>query len=227
MRAKTRIFGEIDIPQDKIITMEKGMIGFSELKNYTLIYNSEKENDKKSIMWLQSMDDGDIAFPVMTPDIIMPDYKPTVNEELLAPLGDLNEENMYVIVTVNVPSDITKIACNLKAPIVVNTDSNKAAQLIVEDDYKVHFPIYDIIKGKKKGQVNSMLALTRKKGESLVINNDIEITILEIRGDQIKLGVSAPKEVPIYRKEVYTQIQQENMKSADAQNAQALKELFG
>ena len=64
MRAKTRIFGEIDIPQDKIITMEKGMIGFSELKNYTLIYNSEKENDKKSIMWLQSMDDGDIAFPV-------------------------------------------------------------------------------------------------------------------------------------------------------------------
>lgn len=72
-----------------------------------------------------------------------------------------------------------------------------------------------------------MLALTRKKGESLVINNDIEITILEIRGDQIKLGVSAPKEVPIYRKEVYTQIQQENRKAADAQNAQALKELFG
>ena len=72
-----------------------------------------------------------------------------------------------------------------------------------------------------------MLALTRKKGESLVINNDIEITILEIRGDQIKLGVSAPKEVPIYRKEVDTQIQQENRKSADSQNAQALKELFG
>lgn len=59
-----------------------------------------------------------------------------------------------------------------------------------------------------------MLALTRKKGESLMINNDIEITVLEIRGDQIKIGVSAPKEVPIYRKEVYTQIQQENKKSA-------------
>ena len=135
MRAKTRIFGEIDIPQDKIITMEKGMIGFSELKNYTLIYNSEKENDKKSIMWLQSMDDGDIAFPVMTPDIIMPDYKPTVNEELLAPLGDLNEENMYVIVTVNVPSDITKIACNLKAPIVdrkstrLNSSHNRESRM--------------------------------------------------------------------------------------------------
>ena len=45
-----------------------------------------------------------------------------------------------------------------------------------------------------------MLALTRKKGESLVINNNIEITVLEIRGDQVKIGISAPKEVPVYRK---------------------------
>ena len=55
-----------------------------------------------------------------------------------------------------------------------------------------------------------MLALTRKKGESLVINNNIEVTILEIRGDQIKLGISAPRDVSIYRKEVYLQIQEEN-----------------
>jgi len=150
MRANTRIFGEIDIPQEKIITMEKGMIGFPELTNYTLIYNSEKENKDRSIMWLQSMDDGDMAFPVMTPDIIMPDYKPFVNEEILAPLGELTDENMYILVTVNVPSDITKIACNLKAPIIINTDTNKAAQIIVEDDFKVHFPIYDIIKGNKE-----------------------------------------------------------------------------
>ena len=54
-----------------------------------------------------------------------------------------------------------------------------------------------------------MLALTRKKGEALVINNNIEITVLEIRGDQIKIGISAPKDVPIYRKEVYLQIQHE------------------
>ena len=44
-----------------------------------------------------------------------------------------------------------------------------------------------------------MLALTRKKGESLVVNNNIEITVLEIRGDQIKIGISAPKNVPVYR----------------------------
>lgn len=69
-----------------------------------------------------------------------------------------------------------------------------------------------------------MLALTRKKGESLVINNNIEITVLEIRGDQIKIGIQAPKEVPIYRKEVYMQIQKEN---EEAGGIDALEVLSG
>ena len=60
-------------------------------------------------------------------------------------------------------------------------------------------------------QVNSMLALTRKKGEALIVNNNVEITVLDIRGDQIKIGISAPRDVPIYRKEVYVQIQEENI----------------
>jgi len=47
-----------------------------------------------------------------------------------------------------------------------------------------------------------MLALSRKKNEALVINNDIEITVLEIKGEQVKIGINAPKNVPIYRKEV-------------------------
>ncbi len=71
-----------------------------------------------------------------------------------------------------------------------------------------------------------MLALTRKKGEALVLNNNIEVTILEIRGDQVKIGVSAPKEVPIYRKEVYLQIQKENEESSSADSMERLKNLF-
>ena len=71
-----------------------------------------------------------------------------------------------------------------------------------------------------------MLALTRKKGEALVINNNIEITVLEIRGDQIKIGISAPKDVPIYRKEVYLQIQQENEAAMSADGLDALNNLL-
>ena len=72
-----------------------------------------------------------------------------------------------------------------------------------------------------------MLALTRKKGEALVINNNVEVTILEIRGDQIKIRVNAPKEVPVYRKEVYLQIQKENKASVAEDKMEALKNLFG
>ena len=71
-----------------------------------------------------------------------------------------------------------------------------------------------------------MLALTRKKGEALVINNNIEITVLEIRGDQIKIGISAPKDVPIYRREVYLQIQQENEAAISADGLDALNNLL-
>ncbi len=71
-----------------------------------------------------------------------------------------------------------------------------------------------------------MLALTRKKGESIMINNDIEISILEIRGDQIKIGISAPKNVPVYRKEVYNQIKEETKEAVDAEALAALKDLF-
>lgn len=72
-----------------------------------------------------------------------------------------------------------------------------------------------------------MLALSRKKEEAIIINNDIEIVVLEIKGDQVKLGISAPKSVPVYRKEVYVQIQESNTESASSADAmQALRNIF-
>ena len=61
-----------------------------------------------------------------------------------------------------------------------------------------------------------MLALSRKKDEAIIINDNIEVKILEIKGDQIKIGVSAPKSVPIYRKEVFTQIQEANKEASES-----------
>ncbi len=72
-----------------------------------------------------------------------------------------------------------------------------------------------------------MLALSRKKGEALVINNDVEVTVLEIKGEQVKLGINAPKEVPIYRKEVYVQIQDSNQEAVNVDGLEALQNLLG
>ncbi len=71
-----------------------------------------------------------------------------------------------------------------------------------------------------------MLALSRKKNEALVIDNCIEVTILDIKGDQVKLGIAAPKEIPIYRKEVYLQIQEANKAAMEPAALEELKKIF-
>ena len=150
MKANTRMYGEIEIADEKIITMERGMIGFPNLNHFALIFDEEKGQKQTSIMWLQSMDDTDIAFPVMDPHAVKEDYNPNVNEEIVAPIGELNEENTFVLVTVTVPKKIEDFSVNLKAPIVVNMDNRKAVQLIVQDDYPVKYKVYEVLKAKKE-----------------------------------------------------------------------------
>ena len=149
MKAATRLFGEIEIDESKIITFEDGIIGFPDMKKFTLIFDKEKEG-RPSISWLQSMDEPEIAFPVMDPLFVCEAYNPSVEDELLKNLGTIKEDNLYVLVTVTVPQDIKELAVNLKAPIVINTDTRKASQIIVEDDLPVRYRIYEILEEAKK-----------------------------------------------------------------------------
>lgn len=72
-----------------------------------------------------------------------------------------------------------------------------------------------------------MLALSRKVNESIMVGHDIEITVLEIKGEQVKLGISAPKSVPLYRKEIYLQIQEANKEAVtEAASPELLKDVF-
>ena len=59
-----------------------------------------------------------------------------------------------------------------------------------------------------------MLILTRKQNESIIIGDEIEISVIDIKGDQVKLGIKAPKEIKVYRFEVYEAIQKENIAAA-------------
>ena len=72
-----------------------------------------------------------------------------------------------------------------------------------------------------------MLALSRRKDEAIIVNDNIEIKVIDIKGDQVKLGISAPKSVPVYRKEVYIQIQEANKEAVTASpDTESLKKLF-
>ena len=66
-----------------------------------------------------------------------------------------------------------------------------------------------------------MLVLSRKKNESIIINNDITIVVVEIRGDKVRLGVEAPKEVPVHRREVYDAIKRSEAEQKSSSEADA------
>lgn len=149
MKVNTRLFGEINIEQEKVISLEGGLIGFPDMKQFTIIYDEEKAG-KHTIMWFQSLDEPQFAMPVIDPNVIVDDYNPTVNDELLLPLGELTEDNLYVLVTIKVPSDLTQMTVNLKGPLIINTDTLKGGQIIVEDDVPVRYPIYEILQNKKQ-----------------------------------------------------------------------------
>jgi len=153
VEVNTNAFGKIAIEDEKIIRFEHGILGFPDLKDFTLIYNIDK-GIESSIKWLQSLDEPNFAMPVMNPNLVMDDYVPMFDRDLLKPLGaNLDPENLMMLVTVTVPKDITQTTVNLKAPIIVNVEERKAVQLISDDDtYSIKYAIYDKIKAKKAGE---------------------------------------------------------------------------
>ncbi len=149
MKITTKVFGEITIEDDRIIHFPSGIIGFPELTDFALIHDEEK--GAGAIHWLQSIQEPDFAMPVMDPLIVCPDYNPEVDDELLKPIGELVPDEILVMVTVTIPSDLTRMTVNLRGPVIINALEKKACQVIVEGDaYPVKYPIYDILNSRKK-----------------------------------------------------------------------------
>ena len=150
MLVKTRFFGEVDLPEEKILTFEHGLIGLGEYKKFTILYDCDKEDS--NISWLQSVEEPSFALPVIKPWLVKEDYNPVVEDELLKHIGELTEENLVILTTMTVPEDVKQMSVNLKAPIIINADTRKGAQIICEnDDYEVKDKVYDVLNEKKEG----------------------------------------------------------------------------
>ena len=150
MRVETRIFGVVDIAEDKIIRFPGGIVGFPDLTDFALVHD-EENGPAGGIRWMRSLQETNFAMPVIDPLAVVADYNPTVEDELLKGIGELKTENTLVLVTITVPKDIKQMSVNLQAPFVINADTRMAAQVIVDSDkYPVRFPIYDILEKMKE-----------------------------------------------------------------------------
>lgn len=137
----TKYFGTIDIGEEKIIHFDNGLLGFEEYKDYTILYDIDEE-EKPLFSWLQSVDEKGLAFPVVNPLDVDENYNPTVDDEILNLLGDINEENMIVLLLATIPKDVKEASVNMRAPLVINSDNRKGMQIIVENkEYEIKHKI--------------------------------------------------------------------------------------
>jgi flagellar assembly factor FliW len=155
MLIQTKYFGEVNIEEEKIVVFPNGIMGFERYTSYTILYDIEESNEF-SISWLQSTEETSLAIPVVNPLHIKHDYNPIVEDEVLKVLGEINNENLVILLTMTVPADITKTSVNLKAPMIINADTRKGVQIIAENaDYEIKYNIYEHVQ-----------QLKQKKGES-------------------------------------------------------------
>ncbi len=124
MKLKTYRFGEIEFPEDKVITFNQGLFGFEDLKKYLFI-----KPEDNLFYWLNSVDDPDIAFPMFGVRIIDDNYPREESSEA------------FGIVVLN--ADPLKITINLKAPVYINQDEKKGVQKILDsDEYKIDYNLF-------------------------------------------------------------------------------------
>lgn len=129
MKVSTTRFGELTVNPIDVITFNDGLLGFENLKTYFVV----DPGDSTLILWLQSIEDGRIAFPIIEPKIFKPDY---IAKLLPADLNGLELESLqsaklYSILTI--PTNVMEMSANLKAPIVINSAKKVGKQIVLAD----------------------------------------------------------------------------------------------
>jgi flagellar assembly factor FliW len=131
---KTGRFEQLTIDDGDVITIPAGVLGFPEYTRFCLVDPA----DETLILWLQSLDNPDIAFPLLEPKIFKTDYSVRLSAAELRELKLENVNQSAVFSILTIPADVTQMTANLKAPIVINLRENIAKQVVLqENEYSI------------------------------------------------------------------------------------------
>lgn len=147
MQIETR-FGTSETHEEKIINFPAGLPGFEELHRFIII----EASNTKPIYWLQSVEDKDIALPVIISFAVLNDYNINIRENELDDLCVESKNDLLVLNVVVIPEDMTKMTVNLAAPVVINAKRGIGKQIIIDaTELPLRYPIYDAIRQSLKG----------------------------------------------------------------------------
>ena len=166
LKVKTSRFNDIEVKEEDVIELPSGLVGFPDLKRYVLL-----DHDKDSpFKWLQSLDDGAIAFVLINPLLFKPEYTVEVSEVEVKELGLENEEDAIISVIITMPANPQNMTANLKAPLVFNLKNRLGRQIILNtSEYTTRHNILDEVKkGAKDTDSAALKEVIEKVKESQV-----------------------------------------------------------
>ncbi|MCL2151616.1 MAG: flagellar assembly protein FliW [Oscillospiraceae bacterium] len=144
MRIDTIRFGMVDIDENKQIVFDCGMPGLEERHKYALL----QFEASYPIIWLQSVDDGSVCLPVLDTFAVLAGYVFDIDDLDVTELGLERPDELHVVSVLVIPDDIQRMTVNLAAPIIINTTTGKAKQIVLSGgEYNVRTPVFtDICK---------------------------------------------------------------------------------
>jgi len=141
VKLETKHFGCIDIEEENIISFPEGLPGFEDTRKYVLLGKNDEESPFR---WLQCVDRPDVAFAIIDPRLIKPDYVAHIESADIEILDIKEEDKALVYVILVVPEDITKMTANLKAPVIINPFNNMGKQVVLEKgDYGIKHYVFE------------------------------------------------------------------------------------
>jgi len=136
---KTGRFGQLTVGDDERIHIPSGVLGFSQYTRFCLV----DPGDETLIVWLQSLENPDVAFPLLEPKIFKPDYSARLSAAELRELKleNINQSAVFSILTIG--DDVMQMTANLKAPLVINLKEQIARQVVLqENEYGIKQPMF-------------------------------------------------------------------------------------
>jgi flagellar assembly factor FliW len=127
---KTGRFGQLTVGDDEKIRIPNGLLGFPEYTEFCLV----DPGDDTLILWLQSLQNPEIAFPLLEPKIFKPDYATRLSAAELRELKLENVNQSAVFSILTIPEDVTQMTANLKAPLVINLKEQLARQVVLQEN---------------------------------------------------------------------------------------------
>lgn len=138
MQIKTHRFGDLEVSQEQVLRFREGLIGFPSKKRFVLL----PVGRSSPLWWLQAADDPYLAFVVMDPTTVIPDYRPSIPPRDLAAVGLASVDEAQLLVLVVIPSDPAEMTVNLQGPIVLNPRTRAARQVVLgEGPFSTRHPI--------------------------------------------------------------------------------------